>query len=442
MAVGSMHFDKRGSALVTAIIATVLLSVICVGFLNVVIVERNLATRSHINNALINLAEAGLEEGIWAINNADWSSWELLNFDQDAYLSRTAVNLGDDATLEFHVIVQSRASSPLIYSEAIATFANGSTMSKQLRVTYQVSANKPGGLIAKGKIDMSGEPKIDSYDSSLGSPSFSNRSDSVIVGTMSSDSDALKLSGDVYIYGYTGTGSELPDISGPNNRIRGADSPAGNIDWSHVSQDFNFDFPAIEQPNWSGALTSLPSESGTVILVGDPLAVTPTRYSLSALSLSGQTEVQIIGPVQLYLSDGLSISGQARINIQGVGSIEIYSPKDFSISGQGIVNDTSIPDNFQIFGTASTAGDQSFSLSGQGLMEFLFYGPNANASISGQGEIAGSIVANEITYSGQGEFHYDVTIGGGGNEGEGLSSWHELAKAEHQLDFDDYVAAN
>ena len=423
-----------------SVIATFVLSMISVGFLSVVLTERNLATRSHVNNVILGVAEAGLEEAVWSFNQKDWTGWLLLNSDQDVYRSRNAVVFGDGPSVEFHVLVLDWATAPVIYSEAIATYSNGEEVRKQLRVNYTLITNKPGGMLSQGFFNFSGQVVVDSYDSSIGPPGLSNRSDKVMVGTTAKDSDALVLSGEIDIYGYAGTGNHMPEISGDLNRIRGTDTPSGtNVDPNRISQDLNFDFPEIVQPNWTGAITSLPSESGGVIEIGDAMDTSPKRYYVDKLETS-DTEIRFVGPVQLYLTDGMSVGGSGFISVEGQGSVEIYTPKDVTASGQAFVNDSRIPDKFKVFGTANNPGDQSFSLSGDGVMDFVFYGPNANVNVSGLGEVCGSLVAYQITYSGQGKFHYDVQLAGGGNEGDGISSWHDLSKPEHRMDIDQYVA--
>ena len=422
-----------------AVIATFVLSMLSVGFLSVVLTERNLATRSHVNNVILSVAEAGLEEAIWSINQSDWSGWVLLNSDNDVYRSRNSVVFGDGPSVEFHVLVLDWATVPTIYSEAIATYSNGDVARRQLRAIYKINTNKPGGMLTQGFFDLSGQVVVDSYDSDIGPPGLANRSDKVMVGTTAKGAMAMVLSGEIDIFGYAGTGNLLPEISGDLNKIRGEDSPPGNIDWNRVSQDLNFDFPEIVQPNWTGATTTLPAESGGVIEIGDPMDTTPQRYYVDKLE-SSDTEIRFVGPVQLYLTDGMSIGGTGFISVEGQGSVEIYTPKDVTASGEAFVNDSRIPDKFKVFGTSNIPGGQTFSLSGEGVMDFVFYGPKANVNVSGQGEVCGSLVAYAITYSGQGKFHYDEQLSGGGNKGDGITSWHDLVRPEHRMDIDQYVA--
>jgi Tfp pilus assembly protein PilX len=430
--------SSRGSALLIALIFTVILAILAGSFLKLLTHERKMARHSLEGFSLLYLAEGGVERAIWAINNNNWTGWQSLNAGVDRYLARETVALGTRSS-ELHVLIQSADSKPLIYAEAISTLPSGQVLNRQIRVAYADGDQRPGGIITAGPMVFSGQPVIFSYDSSRGQPDLLfNHGDQVTIGSVSKKSDAMKLSGQVDIYGYAGTGKHKPEISGPHNKIKGADSPAGNIDWERVYLDFTYDFPPIVEPNWSGAQNSLPNAKKSAAVLG-VAGGGVTKYKVKDFDLSGQSVVKVVGPVQMHLSDGMSISGQAYIQIEPGGSLEIYSPKDISISGQGIVNGTNRPKNLKIFGTVGKQKDQSLSLSGTGLLEGVVYAPNAVVSISGQGGFAGSLVGYDLKQSGQGGIYYDVTLGNADDDEKGITGWHDLVQSKHQYDFDTYV---
>lgn len=430
---------KRGSALLAAIIAVVVWGTISAGYLRLAHHEKRMAFRVFDSNALTYLAEAGIEAGVWALNSGDWSAWSDLSAATGKYLPTKTVTLGNGRSAEVDVITFTSGSAVQIYSRALVD-VGGAQQEKQMRVEYIPSANKPGGLISKGKMDLSGgNMYFDAYSSDYGPPdSFFNRTDNVTVGTVSTSSDALKYNSGVYIYGYVGTGRRAPEKSGTVH-VKGPSSTR-NYDTSRISQDFNFEFPAVVQPSWSGAIGSLPGSSGTVT-IGSSGASSPTKYNTDKIDMSDGDKLVVNGPVQMYLSDGLSFSGSSRIEIANGAFWEIYTPKDFTFSGNVVINDANQkkPENFKLFGTASGANDQTFSASGQAKINVVFDAPNAKVNWSGQVEIAGSAVSNETTVSGQVIFHYDEDLGGGGSDSDGISSWYELIDSSHKLDFDSYL---
>ena len=431
--------SKSGSALIAAIVAIAVLTVLGGSFLKLSLHERQMSARTHTVNSLNYLAEAGLEEGIWAVNNSDWTGWQDLTSGSGKHLPSYSVDLGNGVTANIEVIAFNAGLDYQIYSKVTTTLWNGSALEKQMRVIYNPVTNKPGGLLSKDLMNISGGPlTFDSYDSSVGIPDpATNRSDEITVGTISTTAGALSYGSGVDIFGYAGTGGPAPTNSGNVNVYGDGEAPNYNTD--RIFNDLTYEFPDAEQPSWTGANTSLPS--GSNITIGNPASVSPTRYDISKIDLSGSDSITIIGPVQFYLTDGMSVSGDARVIVENGGSVEIYSPKDFTFSGEALVNNTTNkrPNNFKLFGTAASANDQTLSISGQAALNFVFDGPNAKANLSGQGYVAGSIVANEVTVSGQIQFHYDVTLGGTGSESDGIASWHDLVSPGHRLNFASYT---
>ena len=445
---------KRGSTLLIAVIFTTILSVTAGSIISRVMHEQRIADRAAERATLMYLAEGYIEKAIWSVQNTDWTGWDSFNEGADRYMPYTKVKLGE-RTAYVHALVIGAENNPTIYAEATTYPANGKDINRQLRIQYDAVTTPPssgggipGGLIGKDTMSFSGQPIIDSYDSRIGPPDpFLNRGDRVTVATISRSSDALGLSGQVDIFGFAGTGKAKPNISGPQNKILGADSePGSNIDWTRVYNDFVFDFPEIEQPNWSGAIKTVPEPKNKTITIGTPGKI--TRYDGKELKLSGnsKTKLRVAGPVQMRLSDGVSTSGQAYIEIVDGGSLEIYTVKDVNLSGQAVVNKTSVPANLKIFGTVGKEKDQSFTLSGQGMIEAVVYAPNAVVQVSGQGDFAGSIVGYEIKYSGQGNFHYDVSLGGDdGGDGEEevtggeITGWHDTSPIEYNFDIKSYL---
>ena len=139
---------------------------------------------------------------------------------------------------------------------------------------------------------------------------------------------------------------------------------------------------------------------------------------------------------------GIAISGgNGAIKITNSGGLVVYTPGNISIAGQGVsngvdgadggtdvdnVSELNQPVKFQIYGT-KTSGSQSVSISGNGLFSGVIYAPQGDVSIVGNGAVNGSIVANNITLSGNAQFHYDESLG---NFDDGnpfrIGRWKEL----------------
>lgn len=455
---------KSGSSLLLAIIFTTVLTTVAGGIIARVMHERTLAQQSLEHASLLYLAEGYIEKAMWAVNNEDWTGWEVFNDDgEDRYMPFTRVELGEQEA-HVHALVIDAADSPTIYAEARAAPGDGRSLKRQVRIQYDVRSEviddggggAPGGLIFQNTISMGGQAMIDGYDSSLGPHNFlTNRNDGVTVATTSTAANAFSVNGQVDIYGYAGTGREDPVflISGPNNKLYGPDTDPGiNWDWRRTYGDFAYDFPPIDEPDWSGAINGISYRNNRTTVIGTPGAATPTKYVDTSLKMSGnsRTVLQVAGPVQIYLSDGLTTTGQAYIEIIDGGSLELYSPNDIKIAGQGVINRTQQPINFKIYGTNTNIGGQSLDLTGQGDIYVVLYAPKANVKIAGQGDFYGSAAGHSLTQSGQGAIHYDTSLGGGdSNPGEetivtigDITNWHDTTSVIYNFDIEGYVIEN
>jgi len=115
--------------------------------------------------------------------------------------------------------------------------------------------------------------------------------------------------------------------------------------------------------------------------------------------------------------------------------LEIYAPGDISIAGNGIMNGGTTaaaanqPISLQIWGT-KTSGVQDISIRGNGVLSAIVYAPQGSVDINGNGDVCGSIVANDITLVGNAAFHFDESLAnfGAGNPFR-VSAWRELTTA-------------
>jgi len=88
-----------------------------------------------------------------------------------------------------------------------------------------------------------------------------------------------------------------------------------------------------------------------------------------------------------------------------------------------------LPEAFQIYGT-KTSGVQDIQIAGNGVLSGLVYAPQGSVKINGNGDVCGSVVANDITVVGNAAFHYDESLADfGGNSPYRISLWREITSA-------------
>ncbi|MCX5715359.1 MAG: hypothetical protein NTV07_00505, partial [Candidatus Omnitrophica bacterium] len=130
------------------------------------------------------------------------------------------------------------------------------------------------------------------------------------------------------------------------------------------------------------------------------------------------------GDVKLYLDStatALNITSNGQLVI--LGTVTIYSDGDLNISGNGVANKSSLPANCVIYCTDDV---HNVSFSGNGNLCGAIYAPDAAITVSGNGDVYGSLVGNSFTDTGNGTIHYDEALK---NTGLGsqykVTSWKE-----------------
>lgn len=265
------------------------------------------------------------------------------------------------------------------------------------------------------------------------------------VGSISVSVDSILVQ-NADIWGYASTGGALPSV-GPNGVIGPFGTASGTMDMTRVATDFAADFDPVVAPATSGY--SLGSITNTINLPrsGDtPAADGKYYYTASEISFNNKSlnirKLAVGDPspkVVIKLTNTMSSisigGGSGAVNVEANANLELYVPGDISIAGNGIMNGGSTsatsnqPINVQIWGT-KTSGTQSISIKGNGVLSAVVYAPQGSVTIVGNGDVMGSVVANDITLSGNANFHYDESLA---NFGAGspfrVSVWRELTTA-------------
>jgi hypothetical protein len=418
-------------AAVTAVIAS--------GFVYRSANEAKLATRSYYSFVALNLAEAGIEEGLFAANSANFSStngWALASGSSTDYVkSITSGFAFQQATGAVYIRVDAGMSNtPTVTAMGVISIPRQPTVLKQLHVTGIQRHLWGNGIVVKGTLTFSGNASVDSYDSSVGVyNSTTNRSDQATVATTSTALDPITVGSSATIYGYVATGAADP-VVGSSGRIYGLTTPSGtNVDTSRIRHDFTANLPDVSAP--TTAAISLPALEASITLprAGDAVGANGRYlYTVPSVGLGGGDAVEIADNVDLIVTGNVSVSGNAAITLDtGSTSFNLYCPGTIAIGGNGMNNTTNLPINAAIWGTAPSTSvtPQSITISGNGSFKGTIYAPNANVAMTGSGENNGAVIAKSATIGGSGKFHYDVRLASARTPLDSsyhLTSWCEL----------------
>ena len=268
------------------------------------------------------------------------------------------------------------------------------TVNRRVKVVTTPQPPTQGGMSAKGPISI-GKATINSFDSAtapggLYSPSVAQSNVTVLT-----DSDAS------------------PAISIGNGAIDGSATtgPTGAVSLTQVTgsvgNDANVQFNDVSAPFTYG-IGTIPS-GGTYQGSGVTYLLVSGNYNMPSLSLTGNSEMAVVGNCTLYVNGGVSTTGNGTIYIAPGANLTMYVNGTISITGNGIVNASQYANDCTVYGMP---GCTTVKLAGNGNFIGTVYSPDADDTVSGNGDVIGSMSGNSITFSGNGSFHYDQQLTG------------------------------
>lgn len=471
---------RRGSLLIVAMILAAVIGISLVSYLNLSRTSLTISNRSLYNNAAINVAENGLEEAIYAINrmiaddtyawpgwttdgnaatSSAWRKWEGIPFDQNA-----------TGTLRVYIYNYRAVFAPEIVARATITLGgnNSAPIEKWIHVTLRRTSKFASGLVARNSIVFNGtNTSVDSWNSdpdnnaATAAVNYSAgvRRDRGTVGSISVGVDAVLVK-QADIWGFVSTGGTDPTSTvGTGGSVLGSGSTynastwaSPNVDPARVATDFSASFDPVAAPTKTYINLATDIDIDTVLPrpadVAAGLMDADGNYYYRAPRVNLTNEyLRVTRKVVLKLeaASGYAVDvggGSGQIDITATGSLAIYAEADIRVAGQGVSNgvdantngvlsdaEVGQPIKFQLWGT-KTAGAQDIRIVGNGVFSGIVYAPQGNVTINGNGSVAGSVVANNITLTGNANFHYDESLGnfGGGNPLR-ISRWRELTAA-------------
>ena len=380
--------NRKSIALIIGIGVIVTFSVISVPMLSRGISESSLARRYVSSAKAFWAAEGGVQRALHDLRtDPALSSWG--DADSDGKPD-TTVNLN---TATVSVEVDLSGSNPVIDSQGQAK-----TVVRSLQATLTSTSSSPFYYAGFGKssLTMSGNGETDSYDSSQGPYGGENVSSEGDIGTNSSATGAISLSGNATVNGDASTGE--------NGTVKITGNAEVNGD---ISDDCSEDFPFVEVPS---SLTSLPAGGSYSVGGNNSQTLTPGDYKFSSITVSGNGTLTLQGPINIYLtdeSDALTVSGNGKIIV--TSDVNIYVDGKCTIGGNGVVNNSNLPEDFIIYSTYSGSSN-GIKITGNGDLYGAVYAPDTEIKIAGNGDVYGSLIGGSLKVAGNGDLHYDEAL--------------------------------
>lgn len=458
--------ENRGSVILVAMIFSLAIAFAISSYMSIAIQSVKNSNRSVHGVSALNIAETGLEEGLWNINakitgNAsfDASVWTVSGL--DAVGSFNISNLGQNTSGVTKVYVKNYdgvVAAPTVVAHSIVSLPGQNPVEKWVEVQLQKRSYFATGLVAKESITFNGNnATVDSWNSAGTGGAIVGYSSTVAhdkgsIGSVLVDSTIAVNNADIWGFASVGGTSSSAISVGPNGRVGPYGTGAGVKDPTHVSTDFTANLDPYPM-TYTGTTISAITTNTTLGVAG---STTPVTYQVPSISLINKT-LTIVGPVVLEITASAGSSaitvggGSGAINVVNNGtaamngSLIIKTAGDIKIAGNGVSNgglDSSgsyvngQPINLQIYGTATASSLtlQDIDIKGNGTLSAACYAPFSNLTISGggtasSGDVYGSFVADKVLVSGNVAFHYDESLSNFGSNSYGITEWRELVTA-------------
>lgn len=402
---------QRGSALLAALCFATVLAVALGSYLTLCYRTLALSSRALQGTQSVELAEAGMEDALWALNRNDWSGWTITGTTATRSLSGFTFAGGVTGSAQLTVTNYSGLTGVRTVTVTGTTQQpGGAAVSRTLTSTSARAALLVNAVAATaGRVRFKSAGSLDSYDSRLGdyasqTPGYAGVVSSGLnaSGGGSLDAAAVELTS-VQIKGYVA--AMAGGLSyGTAARLLGPATPVGvKIDPTRIS--YSPYQPQFDEIVPSGSGSALPG--GTVTL-GNAGATVPAFYYASELALAGADVLTIDGPVVLAISGNVAISDTAKIRITATGSLRLHLTGTLGLNGNGIENDTNLPKKLVIIST--TNSQPNYGMATNTPFCGVIYAPGANLTVYNSQTIFGALVARSVTFNASPVLHYDVAL--------------------------------
>jgi hypothetical protein len=405
---------ERGAAMLAALCFATVLTISLASYMTLCYRELALSSRTMQGTQAVELAEAGMEDALWALNKNDWSGWTISGTTATKAVSGFTFDAAVTGTISLRVTsYDGSAGSRTVTVTGTAVHTDGTRISRTLTSTSAPAPVFVNALAATGGVvSFASGGTVDSYDSSVGTyasqtPGYS----AVIASDATAPSAATVQLMNAQVKGYAASHYSGGPSYSSSGKLVGPSTPlTTRIDTSRFSSSPYQPLFSIKVPTGAGTILAQPNNNATVSL-GSSTDTTPRLYYSSGLDLVGNTKIVVNGPVRLVVSGNFDIGrngGSPLVEVASTGTLEVFVSGEFAVLGLGIKNVSQIPKRVAIYSSRVTTESGIYTTQP---FHGVVYVPNGDFYVVGDSVIYGSVVAKRISFTGTAPVvHYDVSL--------------------------------
>lgn len=419
----------RGSALLAALCFATILALALGSYAGLCYLTLKTSNRNALSTRSIELAETGLEEALWALNNnPTWTNWDPPT---GSTITRTlpdslsSFQYENGITGQIKLTITNYAGTPgattTITATGISTSNDGSISRALQCVAQHASAFTNAVGATTGPIIFTTAGSADSYDSTIGyspgDPDPTKRpgySATIASGldpaTLPQISPVQLKAAQINGYVASAVGTLAPTFD-PTATVKGPNTdPLVNVDQSRMIV-----LPTAYSPSTftessiaTGPSPLDPNAIPSVLTAGNYYVTGDVALS-SAVTISGAVTLYITGGLNIGTGTKIVVNNNTDINGNFISSLALHVTGDLKIDGDGIDNQTLLPKRLAIFDSATS---KTIEMGTDTPFYGAIYAPNSSLTINSNTQnIYGSIVAGAVTFNGTApQIHYDISL--------------------------------
>ncbi|SDS38816.1 hypothetical protein [Opitutus sp. GAS368] len=402
---------QRGSLLIVAMLLATAIALVLGSYLALARTSLKVAHRTFFAQDASNLADAGLEEAIYAFNlmasgtapATAWSAWTLSG--TTATRTLAPFNRDQNAVGIVKICVQGydgSVAAPVVYTQAVITPFDGNApvvKTVQLKIKKNVA---PNGVVALNGLALNGISTVDSFNSN---PTNSATGPwlAYVSTIATANASVVALAGSLTFSSVT--------VAGNLYLGSGVTPPASGTYTGTLTTNYSASFLLPAYPTAASVSQSynVGSTIPAILPVIGHLPASDGRYyyfcsnaTIGTTAIAAGKNVTIVG-TGTSMGPGLTIPSGSSCYVYMDGALTLPSGSSF--------NNSAWAGALQIF--SSTTGTCTCAIGNKGQMLACLYAPKASLVASGGGSggmLVGRYVANTITVSGKLDFHFDQAL--------------------------------